>query len=109
VDKNEENKPHDYKIGGEKLCKITSRAADHVARLLKNQNRSFGALRIAVVGGGMSGLKYKMETIEGPGAKDILINSKNVRLVLDAKSALFASGSEVDLNPETREFQVTRQ
>ena len=56
----------------------------------------YGALRIAVVGGGCSGLQYKMDLVDGPANRDILVISGGVRVVIDPKSALFVSGSELD-------------
>ena len=102
----EDKKPDGYKIGSEKLCKVTDRAATQIARLLKDQDRSFGALRLAVVGGGLSGLKYKFDLIDGPVAKDILIITQNVKVVIDVKSALFVSGSTLDFCIETDDFVV---
>jgi len=108
IDNNDE-KPKSYKLGDETLCAITDRAVDRVvAQLLNNQNKSFEALRIAVIGGGLAGLEYKIQLSEGPKLNDVLINTKNVKLVIDMKSALFVSGSIVDLNPETNDFEVIR-
>ena len=45
-----------YKIGNEKLVKVLEGASSHLRGLLDRQGRPDGALRIAVVGGGCSGL-----------------------------------------------------
>lgn len=90
----------DYKIGNEKLLKLTETAAKRVGKLLSMQNRAEGALRVAVVGGGCSGLQYKMDLVDGPQKRDILVRSRETNVVVDAKSALFISGSEIDFSTD---------
>jgi len=90
-----------YRIGNEKLCRITTHAAKKLLSLLESQGRARrGALRIAIIGGGCSGLQYKMDLVDGPVARDILIQSQGVSIVIDPKSALFVSGSELDYSDD---------
>jgi iron-sulfur cluster assembly accessory protein len=98
-----------FKIGNEKLCKITEKASDKLVSLLTRQGRPNGALRIAVVGGGCSGLQYKMDLVDGPANRDILVRSSNVNVVIDPKSALFVSGSLLDFSEDLQKggFKVT--
>lgn len=99
-----------YKIGNEKLIKVLPNAAARLLSLLKRQGRiDHGALRIAVVGGGCSGLQYKMDLVDGPANRDIMILSGDVRVVIDPKSALFVSGSELDYSDDLQSggFKVT--
>ncbi|TAG09156.1 MAG: iron-sulfur cluster assembly accessory protein [Verrucomicrobia bacterium] len=98
-----------YKIGNEKLIKIMDNAASHLSGLLTRQGRPQGALRIAVVGGGCSGLQYKMDLVDGPRDRDILIPSNGVNVVVDPKSALFVSGSELDFSDDLQQggFKVS--
>ena len=101
--------PLSYKIGNEKLVKVSDAAAKKVRTLLERQGRSAGALRVAVLGGGCSGLQYKMDLVDGPVARDILVESAGVRVVVDPKSALFVSGSLVDYSEDLQKggFKVT--
>ncbi len=98
-----------YKIGNEKLVRLSSKAAAKVSALLVKQGRAQGALRVAVVGGGCSGLQYKMDLVDGPVQRDILVRSVEVNIVVDPKSALFVSGSEVDYSDDLQKggFKVT--
>ncbi len=89
-----------YKIGNEKLVRVTARAGVKLASLLERQGRPHGALRVAVVGGGCSGLQYKMDLVDAPANRDILVESSGVRVVMDPKSALFVSGSELDFSED---------
>ena len=97
------------KIGNEKLIKVTENAARRLSSLLEKQGRPQGALRLAVIGGGCSGLQYKMDLVEGPAPRDIMVHSANVRIVVDPKSALFVSGSVLDFSDDLQKggFKVT--
>ena len=98
-----------YKIGNERLVKVTERAAAKLSQLLTRQGRPQGALRVAVIGGGCSGLQYKMDLVDGPANRDILVESNRVRVVVDPKTALFVSGSSVDFSEDLQKggFKVT--
>lgn len=98
-----------YRIGNEKLCRITVAAATKLKSLLTRQSRPQGALRVAIIGGGCSGLQYKMDLVDGPVARDIMVESQEVRIVIDPKSALFVSGSELDYSDDLQKggFKVT--
>jgi iron-sulfur cluster assembly accessory protein len=85
-----------YRVGDERLIRVTPSAAEKVKSLLARQNRPEGVLRVAVIGGGCSGLQYKMELQEGPANRDILVESGGIRVVVDPKSALYVTGSELD-------------
>src|SRR5436853_5751971 len=97
------------KIGNEKLLKLTEKAGAKLSSLLTKQGRPQGALRIAVIGGGCSGLQYKMDLVDGPANRDIMVPTANVRVVVDPKSALFVSGSVLDYSEDLQKggFKVT--
>ncbi|HEV3409331.1 MAG TPA: iron-sulfur cluster assembly accessory protein [Chthoniobacterales bacterium] len=98
-----------YKIGNERLIKVTESAARKLLGLLQKQGRPHGALRVAVIGGGCSGLQYKMDLVDGPANRDIMVQSSDVRVVVDPKSALFVSGSLLDYSDDLQKggFKVT--
>src|SRR6201986_2304047 len=85
-----------FRVGDERLVKLTANAAQKVSSLLTKQGRPNGVLRVAVVGGGCSGLQYKMDLQDNPANRDILVESGGVRVVVDPKSALYVTGSELD-------------
>jgi len=97
------------KIGNEKLLKLSTKAGAKISSLLTRQGRPQGALRVAVIGGGCSGLQYKMDLVDGPANRDIMIETQSVRVVIDPKSALFVSGSELDFSDDLQKggFKVT--
>src|SRR5438309_10747096 len=85
-----------FRVSDERLVRVTASAARKVNSLLNKQGRPAGVLRVAVVGGGCSGLQYKMDLQDGPANRDILVETAGVRVVVDPKSALYVTGSELD-------------
>lgn len=85
-----------FRVGDERLVKLTAAAGRKVSGLLQKQGRPGGVLRVAVVGGGCSGLQYKMDLQDAPANRDILVESAGVKVVVDPKSALYVTGSELD-------------
>ena len=101
--------PINYRIGNEKLIRVQDAASAKLRTLLARQGRASGALRVSVIGGGCSGLQYKMDLVDGPANRDILVESNQVRVVIDPKSALFVSGSELDFSDDLQKggFKVS--
>src|SRR5260370_38501333 len=85
-----------FRVGDERLVKLTSSAAQKVSSLLTRQGRPGGVLRVAVVGGGCSGLEYKMDLQDAPANRDILVESGGVRVVVDPNSATNVTCTEMD-------------
>lgn len=93
---NRPTEPAAVRTADERLIKVTTAAAQRITSLLTRQGRPQGVLRVAVIGGGCSGLQYKMDLQDGPAARDFLVQSGGVRVVVDPKSALYVTGSELD-------------
>lgn len=85
-----------FRVGDERLIKLTPGAAKKVGSLLTKQGRPGGVLRVAVIGGGCSGLQYKMDLQDKPANRDFLVETAGVKVVVDPKSALYVTGSELD-------------
>lgn len=85
-----------YRVGDERLIRVTPNAAKKISTLLQRQGRPAGVLRVAVVGGGCSGLQYKMDLQDQPANRDFLVESGGIKVVVDPKSALYVTGSELD-------------
>ena len=90
-------------------CRSVQAAGAKLTSLLTRQGRPQGALRVAVIGGGCSGLQYKMDLVDGPANRDIMVAIAGVRVVIDPKSALFVSGSVLDFSDDLQKggFKVT--
>ena len=53
-------------------------------------------LKVRVVGGGCSGMMYKMEFADGAAEGDEVIERDGFRVFIDKKSLFFLNGSELD-------------
>lgn len=97
-----------FRTGDERLVKLTTTAAEKVSTLLQRQGRPENVLRVAVMGKKYNGLQYKMDLQDGPANRDILMESKGIRMIVDPKSALYVTSSELDYNNglEDSGFQV---
>lgn len=74
---------------------ITKEAADHV-RGFTGAAGAASNLRVAVKGGGCSGLTYDLEMVAGPGENDKVISENGVELYIDKKSYVFLAGTVLD-------------
>jgi iron-sulfur cluster assembly accessory protein len=92
-----------FRVGDERLIKVTENAATKIQSLLTKQGRAGGVLRVAVIGGGCSGLQYKMDLQDQPAPRDILVESAGIKVVVDPKSALYVTGSELDYSDALQE------
>ncbi len=75
---------------------LSERALAQVKRLLAKDGRPEAFLRLGVKGGGCSGLEYvmKIDTVSKP--IDLAQEVDGVRVVCDAKSAVYLRGSQFD-------------
>ena len=76
---------------------ISANAAAKIRSLLANPDKPATGLRVKVVGGGCSGLQYKMDLdVERPGDK--VFSEAGAMLLVDRKSFLYLNGTELDYN-----------
>ncbi|WP_375772334.1 iron-sulfur cluster assembly accessory protein [Archangium gephyra] len=70
-------------------------AVGQLKKLLEERQTPEAGLRIAVRGGGCSGLAYVMEWAEKPREKDKIFERDGVRVFVDPKSYLYLLGTEI--------------
>ena len=77
---------------------LSEGAAVKIRSLVAAQPDKPGAgLRVKVVGGGCSGLQYKMDLdVERPGDK--VFGEGDAKIIVDRKSFLYLNGTELDYN-----------
>ena len=76
---------------------LSENAAAKIRSLLAAQDKAANGLRVKVVGGGCSGLQYKMDLdVERPGDK--IFGTDEAKLLVDRKSFLYLNGTELDYN-----------
>jgi iron-sulfur cluster assembly protein len=81
------------------MIAITEQAARKIQTLLAEKGVADGGLRVKVVGGGCSGLTYKME-IDQPRDGDKVFEHNGAKIVVDRKSFLYLKGTELDYKEE---------
>lgn len=74
---------------------LTDSAVARLQRLLAERNTPEAGLRIAVKGGGCSGLAYHMEWAEKARERDKTFERDGVRVFIDPKSYLYLMGTEL--------------
>jgi len=78
---------------------ITDRAAARIKELLVGGKKEEQGLRVKVVGGGCSGLQYKMD-FDFPKATDKIFEKDGAKVLVDLKSLLYLAGTELDYKDE---------
>jgi len=78
------------------MITLTDKAAGKVKEILENEQKIECALRIGVKGGGCSGFSYTMNLDEVLSESDQVFEDKGVKIVVDAKSFIYLSGTQVD-------------
>jgi iron-sulfur cluster assembly protein len=80
---------------------LTERAAQEVSRIMGGQSLPEGTgLRLAISGGGCSGFTYKLGFDNEVGEFDETEEQHGITLIVDKKSALYLSGTEVDYHDD---------
>jgi iron-sulfur cluster assembly protein len=78
---------------------ITPKAAGEVVRLkAENKIPDTHGLRLAVKGGGCSGLSYVLGFDQKPGEKDAVLESTGLTVYVDQKSLFYLSGTVLDFS-----------
>lgn len=82
------------------MIDITPKAAKEIRRLQSEDSSGPGSyLRVMVIGGGCSGMSYKLgfenKALE---AQDKVFEKEGIKLVVDTKSLLYLSGTQLDFS-----------
>jgi iron-sulfur cluster assembly protein len=80
------------------MITVTDKAVGEIKRIQANDPSANGtALRVMVVGGGCSGMSYKLGFDNQPAAaNDKVFEKDGVKIIIDPKSFLYLSGTELD-------------
>ena len=79
------------------LIEVTEPAAERIRELLEKEGKQDShALRMKVVGGGCSGLRYELAFDDQLGDGDTELPVGDFRVVVDEKSALYLVGTTLD-------------
>ena len=79
------------------MMQVTEAASRRLQGLLEEEGKlATHGLRVKVVGGGCSGLRYELSFDDQMAEIDSEIEAGDVRIVVDEKSALYLVGSTLD-------------
>ncbi len=79
------------------LIEVTEVAAERIHDLLDKEGKiETHGLRMKVVGGGCSGLRYELAFDDAISEDDTQIERSGVRVIVDDKSALYLVGTTLD-------------
>jgi iron-sulfur cluster assembly protein len=80
------------------MIQVTEKAAGEIKRLMEKDNKPEGFLRVQVVGGGCSGMSYKLDFDDKKKDSDKTFEEHGVKVVVDPKSYLYIAGTTLDFS-----------
>lgn len=81
------------------MISMTDQAAEKIQSLVTQKGTPEAGLRVKVVGGGCSGLSYKMD-LDQPRQGDKVFEHNGAKIVVDRKSFLYLNGTQLDYTDE---------
>ncbi len=84
--------------GGDAVVGLSEGAATYIRRVAGERGQEPG-VRLRILAGGCSGLEYKLDLLDPsqpPTPDERVMDVRGVRLVMDLKSAIHVTGSEID-------------
>jgi iron-sulfur cluster assembly protein len=79
------------------ILTITDKAKEKMLTILKEQGSDAEGIRVAVIGGGCSGLSYKIDFSKMK-ENDNILDLQSFRLFIDPKSSIYLSGVMIDFS-----------
>ncbi|MCC2641916.1 MAG: iscA [Nitrospira sp.] len=79
---------------------LSESAVKEVKRLINVQGLTEGGLRLGVKGGGCSGLSYTINFDDKIGQYDAVYDIEGVKVIVDAKSAIYLQGTQLDFQKD---------
>jgi iron-sulfur cluster assembly protein len=82
------------------IVTMSAAALKEVKRLINVQGLTDAGLRLGVKGGGCSGLSYTINFDEKIGQFDTVYEIEGVKVIVDAKSAIYLQGTQLDFSKD---------
>ena len=81
------------------MVTVTDIAANKIMELRQKEGLTDNFnVRVAVEGGGCSGLMYNLDFASEPKTTDMIFEDKGVKIMVDKKSILYLAGTELDFS-----------
>ncbi len=82
----------------EQIVAVTEKALEHIRQIFASENKGLDhGLRLGVIGGGCSGLNYKIE-FDQKKDNDNICSFGDVKVFIDPKSSIYLKGITLDFN-----------
>ncbi len=78
------------------MINLSEDAVKQIKKLQEDEKVSGGGLRVSVVGGGCSGMSYKLDFQKEPQPNDKIFEQDGIRVFVDPKSYIFIKGLTLD-------------
>src|SRR5262249_37599625 len=85
---------------GEIMIQITDKAIQQAKHLMTTNQKEGCGLRVGIVGGGCSGLSYKMDFEEKPGEGDRVFEFNGLKVFVDPKAYLYLNNIVIDFHSD---------
>ncbi len=83
-------------INMSETVKITEAAALQIKEMMKQNEEEGSFLRVAIKGGGCSGLSYGMGFVQEAEAEDVQFEQQGLKIVVNKEDALVLNGTVID-------------
>ena len=78
------------------MIQLTESAVNQIKKFRADEKQPDAGLRVAVVGGGCSGMSYKLDFQQEPSQGDKVFEQDGVKVFIDPKSFLYVDGITID-------------
>src|SRR3989339_1907882 len=86
----------EYKLEEGKDFIITTKAAEKLIEVLKENNKEGSGLRVEIVPGGCSGFQYGLELDDSASGLDLVFEDKGVKIIISKENMQFLKGAKLD-------------
>jgi len=80
------------------MISVTASAIAKIKDMMRKQQMEAGGLRVGVIGGGCSGLSYKLALEAEPRPHDQVLDMDGLRVFIDPKSSQLLSDTTLDFS-----------
>ncbi len=82
------------------MVQMTEKAVQQAKQIRANNHKESCGLRLGLVGGGCSGLSYRMDFEEQPGEHDKVMEFDGLKVFIDPKAFLYLNDVEIDFHSD---------
>ena len=84
------------KLDDNKELVITSKAAEKLKEVLRENNKENSGLRVEIIPGGCSGFQYGLELDDNTSDLDLVFEDKGVKIIISRENMQFLKGAKLD-------------